>query len=89
MKRKINLGRSSNIIKRQRLLRLSQNNNGSPDNCNINSGNNDDNINNISVTNSVGSINENNTNKNENLDEPQVPWRRREMSAFTYDKLID
>lgn len=46
MKRKINLGRSSNIIKRQRLLRLSQNNNGSPDNCNINSDNNDDNINN-------------------------------------------
>ena len=43
MKRKINLGRSSNIIKRQRLLRLSQNNNGSPDNCNINSNNNDDN----------------------------------------------
>jgi len=54
MKRKINLGRSSNIIKRQRLLRL----NGSSDNCNTNSDNNDDNIN----TNSVGSINENNIN---------------------------
>ena len=55
MKRKINLGRSSNRIKRQRLLRLSQNNNGSPDNCNINSdsnninNNNYDNINNISI----------------------------------------
>jgi len=89
MKRKINLGRSSNIIKRQRLLRLSQNNNGSPDNCNINSDNNDDNINNISVTNSVCSINENNINNNENLDELEVQWRRREMLAFTYDKLID
>jgi hypothetical protein len=66
MKRKMNLGRSSNIIKRQRLLRLSQNNNGSPDNCNINSdsNNNDDNVNNISITNSIGSINENNINNN-------------------------
>jgi len=54
MKRKINLGRSSNVIKCQRLLRLSK-------------------INNI-----------------HDLVEPRrVPWRRREMSAFTYDKLID
>jgi|UniRef100_A0A2S2QFZ8 hypothetical protein len=105
MKRKINLGRSSNIIKRQLLLRLSQNNNGSPDNCNINSDCNNN------VTNSVGSINENNINNNfafndsnivhiinnihdfpiyENLVEPRrIPWRRREMSAFTYNKLID
>ena len=36
MKRKINLGRSSNIIKRQRLLRLSQKNNGN-DNSQITS----------------------------------------------------
>lgn len=49
---------------------LSQNYNGSPDNCNVNSdsnninNNNDDNINNISITNSVGSINDNNINNN-------------------------